>query len=248
MRIKLLALSAIILLVFLTNSCTQDKGTDDSSNYIRARINGQSWQTNNVSVQMTSVGTATIPLSISGTANNQLLNIMFASLNPGSYPFREHDINPATLLSFTAEYFESGHRIKWSTAAELNVATFSVESSNDAITFIQVATANPTGSNSNYQLVPSNDPPAGVNVYYRLKIINTDGSFAFSNTVVMGPGYTVAFRPDVGAVVKRGYDGVLEITSHDMSSRVITGHFNCKIKTSGGVLYTITNGEFRFKY
>lgn len=243
MKIKLNLICAISILVFFIGACEKENG----SNYVKATINGNLWNSNSVSVETTAAGGGVEPVKITGVLNGELINIRIAQSSPGTYPFRLNGIKPVVLISFTVERFESSHRVKWSTGTETNVASFTVEGSTDGLNWTPVASTNATGSNSNYQVVPANDVAAGTTWYYRLKVIDTNASFSYSSIQLITGNYVVSYRPASGTE-RAGYEGNLEIVTHDKGRKIITGRFNCKVKTTSGQLYTITNGEFRASY
>ena len=93
---------------------------------------------------------------------------------------------PVELLSFSAEHAGEAHLVRWSTAAEINTLQFEVQRSADARNFHALGTVAPAGSASsggNYRF-SVNEPLSGSN-FYRLKIIDNDGSFSFSNIVLL---------------------------------------------------------------
>jgi hypothetical protein len=72
--------------------------------------------------------------------------------------------------------------VLWNTAREINVKDFTIERSNNATHFIsigQVAATNAAG----YSFADQN-PLSGVS-YYRLKIMDKDGSFKYSKIVTI---------------------------------------------------------------
>jgi trimeric autotransporter adhesin len=71
----------------------------------------------------------------------------------------------------------------WATASERNCAYFEIERSRDAATFEAIGKANANGNTStisNYKAI-DNQPFTGVS-YYRIKQIDHDGQFSYSNT------------------------------------------------------------------
>jgi hypothetical protein len=85
------------------------------------------------------------------------------------------------LQTFTATLQDTSGLLQWSTLHEINIDSFIVQKSSDSINFssIGIVLANgDTSSVSNYQFI-DNDLLKGMN-YYRLKIINEDGSFQYS--------------------------------------------------------------------
>ncbi|MFT3932249.1 MAG: hypothetical protein QM726_01440 [Chitinophagaceae bacterium] len=88
---------------------------------------------------------------------------------------------PLKLISFTAENKNNNAAIEWTTTEEINVASYVVERSSDANNFTAFATVNPSNgyaTTNRYQVTDS----AAFNTvsYYRLKMINADGSFTYS--------------------------------------------------------------------
>lgn len=90
---------------------------------------------------------------------------------------------PIKLLSFDAVKQEKSVKLNWQTENEINFSKFEVERSNDASNFTSIATVAAKGSStrSDYT-INDNQPFTGVN-YYRLKQIDKDGKFTYSNIV-----------------------------------------------------------------
>jgi hypothetical protein len=75
------------------------------------------------------------------------------------------------------------NQLSWHTANETNTREFILERSADVITFIPVVTKPAMGSGDySYQDIY----PASTKAYYRLKIIDLDGRFSFSNIIFLG--------------------------------------------------------------
>jgi hypothetical protein len=83
-------------------------------------------------------------------------------------------------------------RLAWTTASEKNSAAFEVERSPDGKTFARIGTVAAAGSNSSarsYELLDTNLPTHQSTIYYRLKQLDADGTFAYSPVrVVPRPG------------------------------------------------------------
>lgn len=88
---------------------------------------------------------------------------------------------PLTLLSFTAQKVANDNiYLQWNTTNEINTAHFDIEFSNDATNFStigQVVSANTSG-NHNYNF--THISPQGTSWYYRLKQVDKDGKFTYS--------------------------------------------------------------------
>ena len=96
---------------------------------------------------------------------------------------------PLELISFSGSAYSDYIRIDWTTANEENTSVFGVEKSTNGIYFDQIEEILAAGQ-SHYELSYSswdNDPQPGIN-YYRLKQVDTDGSFIYSKMI------SVSFR------------------------------------------------------
>lgn len=88
---------------------------------------------------------------------------------------------PLELISFESIVVTSGIDCKWITASEKDLAYFELQRSNDGQTFTPVRQITARGNSetvTSYSLTDT-DPYSGMN-YYRLKIVDQDGSFKYS--------------------------------------------------------------------
>ena len=91
---------------------------------------------------------------------------------------------PVRWLGLSALTFGKAVNIKWSTAEEKNNSMFEVERSNDGINFALIGKKQPLQqltSNNIYHLVDAT-PDKGIN-YYRIKQIDLNGNFSYSQIV-----------------------------------------------------------------
>jgi Secretion system C-terminal sorting domain len=91
---------------------------------------------------------------------------------------------PVTLLSFTGKLVDKTAQLNWITTAELNFKGFVVEKSIDGNRFSAIGELPAKGNASattNYQLIDPKPYPG--NNYYRLKLVDRDGSFVYSDIV-----------------------------------------------------------------
>jgi hypothetical protein len=94
---------------------------------------------------------------------------------------------PLDLLQFNATKQEASVVLNWVTANEYQLNRFEVERSANGLTFNEIGSVRATGSiggNQNYSFTDLNPMTAAVN-YYRLKMIDNDGKFRFSNVVAV---------------------------------------------------------------
>lgn len=91
---------------------------------------------------------------------------------------------PVELNSFTAKLSNKTTTLLWSTATEVNTSHFDIEYSNNGSEFVKVGNEKAQGySNAakhySYQHITNNQPIH----YYRLKMVDKDGKYAYSNIV-----------------------------------------------------------------
>ena len=95
---------------------------------------------------------------------------------------------PLDLLSFTAFLNKTNVDLKWTTASEKNVSHFSIEKSFDGKNFSEAATVFAAGNTTQEISYNYSDKTAGTKssiVYYRLRCIDNDGKFTFSETRII---------------------------------------------------------------
>lgn len=120
---------------------------------------------------------------------------------------------PVTLVSFTATLKNRVARLEWNTGVEDNCNHFEIEKSTDGLSFRSLGQIPSKGSNSQYVYnVLQTEPSA----YYRLKMMNNDGSVLYSSIINLSQsnntGITVYPNPALGQiVVKVGIDCSISI-------------------------------------
>jgi hypothetical protein len=91
---------------------------------------------------------------------------------------------PIELLSFSASRENEGVRCNWITATEKNTDYFALESSRDGINFHEVYRTPAAGNSNTVQNYDYLDPNPGAGTrYYRLKNVDIDGQFDYSDLV-----------------------------------------------------------------
>jgi hypothetical protein len=93
---------------------------------------------------------------------------------------------PLRLTDFTAKLANQSVQLQWSTSAELNTSHFEIEKSANGTNFKKTGSVKAAGNSSSDRNYSYNDqqPSNGTN-YYRLKMIDADGSFTYSKIVVV---------------------------------------------------------------
>jgi len=96
---------------------------------------------------------------------------------------------PVELLSFKGTEEEGASILSWQTTSEINSSYFELDRSADGIDFTSVGQVNAAGSSSsllNYSFKDEN-PLSGIN-YYRLKSVDKNESYKFSETIAIDMG------------------------------------------------------------
>jgi hypothetical protein len=96
---------------------------------------------------------------------------------------------PFQLISFSGLLQNNGVQLNWSTLTEVNSKSFEIQKALDGRNFKNIATAVAAGNSNiirSYSFFDATNlmPTA----YYRLKLINSDGSFTYSNIVLITNG------------------------------------------------------------
>ncbi|NML22756.1 T9SS type A sorting domain-containing protein [Pseudoflavitalea sp. G-6-1-2] len=116
-----------------------------------------------------------------------------SSLSPGfvnngcaSPPFV---LLPVTLTAFTATYQAPGAFLNWTTSTELNTSYYEIQKSRDGVNYTAIGTVNAVGTSSAVNRYSYTDAgPIDGRTYYRLRIVDADGSSEFSKIVSVKAG------------------------------------------------------------
>lgn len=93
---------------------------------------------------------------------------------------------PVELTTFTGYNDGSINVLNWTTASELNTLKFEVEKSIDAVSFEYLGERPAAGNSNTPRSYTLNDEhPVIGNNYYRLKMIDIDGTFKYSNIITI---------------------------------------------------------------
>ena len=228
---------------------TADQGTTflPTGSLLTAQYNGSAW-----------VGTATTIDSGAGTLASPYMASVTGLTTFGNFAIANASALPLKLVSFNAAYANKHVKIGWATSNEISLSSFAIERSIDGKSFTSIGTmkAKNIAGSSNYSFVDAN-VDAGV-VYYRLKSINTNGTYAYSNTVsvrIAKLGLSIYPNPVTSAVTvsydKVGANAVLKVYSVDgkqlMVKPLVQNATQSAVDLSGlakgSYLLTITNGS-----
>ena len=137
---------------------------------------------------------------------------------------------PIELLSFTAIKNNQQVDVKWETATESNNDYYVIERSKDGLNFEKVTVVDGAGNSLTHLSYYSNDykPYRGVS-YYRLKQVDFDGTFKYSQIQSVEFNNTKDFsfevypNPNDGSEINIAFDEVVEniiiISIHDVSGK-----------------------------
>lgn len=163
------------------------------------------------------------------------------------------EILPVVLTEFTATPVQSIIELNWTTQSEINSSYFIIERSVDAKTFVEIGRVNAAGysvSKLNYHFT-DDAPPTGSN-YYRLKLVDINGSIEYSEIVLAtllshsSVSCTVLQNPfNEHFTISINSDDVqtVEITLTDMNNTVI--HSQILQLNTGGQTYTIDTKDLQ---
>ena len=98
---------------------------------------------------------------------------------------------PLELLAFHAQATQKSILLNWKTAAEQQFAGFELQRSQDGSSFSKIHWAAGKGAANNQYSFDDKNVREGVRYYYRLKMLNTDGSFSYSGiqSAVLGSAW-----------------------------------------------------------
>jgi hypothetical protein len=121
----------------------------------------------------------------SGTNANDIYAAKFSGID---------SIIPVQLLAFTATLVNGQTQLHWATADELNSKYFEVQRSPDAVNFTKLATVAAHGNSSAYSTTDAT--PFNGFTYYRLKYVDINGSFTYSQVVNVKTASLLALYPN----------------------------------------------------
>jgi hypothetical protein len=118
-----------------------------------------------------------------GSGSNPVISMAMSSFSPFTFGFAPGVILPVTLIDFTGARMTDGIQLFWTTAREIDLASYQPERSADGNSFYTVGMvpAVNTSTVKTYNWMDHNPSP-GVN-FYRLKMIDLDGHFRYSNVL-----------------------------------------------------------------
>ncbi len=178
-------------------------------------------------------------------------------------------IVPVELVSFSGSSMQDGITLNWTTASELNNLGFEVERSLDENSFNPIGFVNGVGTSTETHYYSFSDRSHFENknrIKYRLKQVDFDGSFEYSNVIEvevytplafkLDQNYPNPFNPSTKIEYTIPTDGYTELKVYDIMGNSITTLvseakpagsydivFDASDIPSGVYFYTLTSGE-----
>jgi hypothetical protein len=235
-------------------------GIDNETNLklaFRDNLNDDSWADIN----------ATLNTNLNTLSKSGLTGTEFALASSGSNPL------PVELAYFTGKLLNDFIMLDWKTENEVSNYGFDIERSSDGTEFNKIGFVEGHGNSNSPKLYSFSDPVngfAGI-VYYRLKQIDTDGAFSYSNTISVNVGIPTAYEllqnypnpfnpntiiqfqlPEKSNVTLKVFNSigeqVTELVNEEKEAGYYEVKFNAKNLASGIYVYTIlANGFFESK-
>ncbi len=153
---------------------------------------------------------------------------------------------PVKLLGFMASLVDGKVNLNWETTNEVNAKSFIVQTSNDGDDWGDVATVTAKNNQSTNQYYLNNIVPRDGTNYFRLKMVNLDGSFTYSDIqkVILQPKkelFTLAPNPAINQTIL-SFDGDVKqatITVFNVLGKVVAtkqvnlqGSNSCQLETA----------------
>ena len=156
-------------------------------------------------------------------ANNITISTNDVNGTVFSDPFNCLPVVPINFISFDVQnILNCKALLNWRTGIEFNVKTIEIERRIDGVSFSKVAEVQPKGSNSSYSYsVPNNS-----NAYFRLKVLDFDGKFDYSETKYVKSScsdilYSIFPNPDLEEIQIIGLKNTDNIYISDMLGKIV---------------------------
>lgn len=104
------------------------------------------------------------------------------------FAFTSQTTLPVELISFTGKEIGEGNLLEWITASEINTQEFIIEKSTNGLDFKEIGSVVAVGNSFEQNKYFFIDVKKTSINYYRLKMVDFDGSFEYSNVLVISNG------------------------------------------------------------
>jgi photosystem II stability/assembly factor-like uncharacterized protein len=188
-----------------------------------------------VQVVTPTIGTLGTAYTISYTFSNGFSG--FGAGIPGS-----SGTLPITLLNFTGRLQGENVKLNWSTASEQNSKGFEIEKSLDGINYRKIGFVEGAGNSFTTRGYTFTDPQRAVEFnYYRLKLVDIDNTFEYSDVVLVKNAYGKQdvylagnpFTNNINIQFAKTPNGKVSVTIYDMKgSKIYEEGYNNYTQTS----------------
>lgn len=190
--------------------------------------------------------------------------------DPGNWILKSHStIVPVELTSFSAELNNQKVNLLWSTATEVNNQGFEIQRKSDKTDWAAIGFAEGRGTTTkptNYVFTDDISFLTQTNLYYRLKQIDFNGDFSYSDVVnvflfpddySLTQNYPNPFNPSTLIRFSIGKTGFTTLKLYNVLGKEVAALVNGELETgpheitfdasnlpSGTYLYTLTSGDY----
>ena len=119
--------------------------------------------------------------NVSAFGQNETGEVFAVTLSGNLFQVRSAAALPVSLVSFSGRNAEKTNILEWKTDDEQNAAHYAIERGTDGQIFSEIGTTPAANRPESYRW--EDESPLDNNNFYRLKIIDRDGSFEYSNVV-----------------------------------------------------------------
>lgn len=213
-------------------------GTNAGSFQVRASTNGVNWTDVGSPYTFSGTGVSTFGISeVLPPAFDNVPQVFIQLANSGALlattAVRIDKVRvsaasalPIRLQQFEASYQNKEVQLRWSTLSEINNDYFEVEKSQNGVDFYSLASVKGAGHSDELRKYQYSDPESGQgHWYYRLKQVDWDGMFTYSDIV------SVRIGDDTASPTPRLHYNMLDLTDFDASEPVTTYIMDCMGKT-----------------
>ena len=166
-------------------------------------FNGTSYTYTNLKWTAPSTGSSLVSFYMTGLAGDN------DGSEAGDYIYSSTILSvpiPVTLGEIKGKLLESAAIIEWNTYSESGSKQFEVERSSDGRNFKIIQTVSSDGNSNttkNYSCVDNTLPENESLLYYRLKMVDLDGSFEYSKVIVLRRSLTTYIEKIYPTVIKK---------------------------------------------
>jgi hypothetical protein len=181
-------------------------------------------------------GTATgaAPGTITSDGFNSFSDFVLANVLAGPLP--------VTLISFSGSLQNNTALLNWTAENEINFSRYEIERSSTGTDFSTIGSVNAAGSGQtvNYNFI-DDQLPAGSILYYRLKMVDIDGQFRYSNIIRLKKEAIAQSR--LLSLAPNPFENKLTIQYESSSKEKITGAvFNSQGQLIKTISFTVQEG------